>query len=291
MRYRDTTFVVDEAFADFVDGFDSITVGRPANVVALCSLTKFYAIPGLRLGCAVADRELVERAKELVPPWSVNTLAQAVGAIALLDEDYATRTCELVRAQRERLFDDLRRIPGVATYDGEANFLLVKLNRSDIDAPELANRLLRQGIAIRVCDNFDGLDRRFFRVAVRTDAENALLIMSLRSAMCRSRRGSRRAASLRGARFTRRFALLGVITEHRPLCSSTSSNAGKSVLTAALCRPASGWYLVAPFKAQNMSLNSYVTSRRRRDGQSAGRAGSCLPHRPRRAMNPILLAE
>ncbi|MHB9038064.1 MAG: cobyric acid synthase [Armatimonadota bacterium] len=272
IRHNDTTFVIDEAFADFVEGFDSITIDRPANVVALCSLTKFYAIPGLRLGCAVADRKLVERARKLIPAWSVNTLAQAVGATALLDEEYAARTREFVSARRKHLLGELRQIAGLAAYEGKANFLLVKINRADIDAPELANRLLRDGIAIRVCDNFDGLDGRFFRIAVRTEDENALLVRSLKSAM-------------------------GVFSEPNTkrktpaiMFQGTSSNAGKSVLTAALCRiMLQDGYSVAPFKAQNMSLNSYVT----RDGGEMGRAqvmqAQACRIDPDVRMNPVLL--
>ncbi|MCL5103904.1 MAG: cobyric acid synthase, partial [Armatimonadetes bacterium] len=291
MRYRDTTFVIDEAFADFVDGFDSMTVERPANVVVLCSLTKFYAIPGLRLGCAIADRKVVERAKELAPPWSVNTLAQAVGAMALLDKEYATRTREFVRAQRERLIRDLQGIPGISVYEGKANFLLVKLTRAYIDTPELSKHLLREGIAIRVCDNFDGLDSRFFRVAVRTEGENALLITSLRSAMCREDEAPAELRLFGGARLTRRFALpRGHLRTPAIMFQGTSSNAGKSVLTAALCRILlQDGYSVAPFKAQNMSLNSYVT----RDGGEMGRAqvvqAQACRIDPDVRMNPILL--
>ena len=271
-RNPNTTFMIDEAFADFIDGFDSIIGDRPANVIVLCSLTKFYAIPGLRLGCAVADRKLVERCKAIMPTWSVNTLAQAVGTMALRDNDYAVKTREFVTKQRESLVNGLRQLPGVAVYEGRANFILCKLSRADIDAPELANRLLSDGIAIRVCDNFDGLDSRFFRVAVRTRDENALLLNSLRSVM--------------GVSFE------AAVKRPTPsiMFQGTSSNAGKSVLTAALCRILlQDGYSVAPFKSQNMSLNSYVT----RDGGEMGRAqvvqAQACRIDPDVRMNPILL--
>ena len=271
-RKPDTTFVVDEAFADFLCDFDSITVERPANVLVLCSLTKFYAIPGLRLGCAVADPELVERCKRLMPTWSVNALAQAVGTMALKDEEYAARTREFVMQQRERLISDLRQMPGLAVYDSRANFVLCKLCRADLDATALAGRLLRNGIAVRVCDNFDGLDSRFFRVAVRTEAENVLLVRSLRSAL---------GVPSQPTAKSRTPAIM---------FQGTSSNAGKSVLTAALCRILlQDGYSVAPFKAQNMSLNSYVT----RDGGEMGRAQVVQAQAsridPDVRMNPILL--
>ncbi len=78
-------FVIDEAFGDFVEDFDSLTRNCPANVIVLLSLTKIFAIPGLRTGCAVGDPSLIQRLLELQPPWSVNTLAQVVSAAALRD--------------------------------------------------------------------------------------------------------------------------------------------------------------------------------------------------------------
>ncbi len=101
--HPETMFIVDEAFADFVDGMDRLVRNRPDNVLVLCSLTKFYAIPGMRLGFAAGAPDLVSRLKQLMPPWSVNTFAQAVGEAALNDEPYAGRTREFIRKARDRL--------------------------------------------------------------------------------------------------------------------------------------------------------------------------------------------
>jgi len=268
-RHPETIFVVDEAFGDFVEGFESLTRERPANVVVLLSLTKAFAIPGLRLGCAVADAALAGRVRELLPPWSVNTLAQAVGVAALQDVDYLSRSRACVREQREVLAKELGALPGLHVYPGEADFLLV---RTAADAPKLAARLLREGIAIRLCNNFEGLDARFFRVAVRTAEENARLCEALRCALGvpAVAVSKRRAATI--------------------MFQGTSSNAGKSVLTAALCRILQQDGLsVAPFKSQNMSLNSFVT----RDGLEMGRAqvvqAQACRIEPEARMNPILL--
>lgn len=269
LRNPATLFVVDEAFGDFVDGFESLTRERPANIIVLLSLTKAFAIPGLRLGCAVANAELAARMRALLPPWSVNTLAQAVGVAALQDTEYLCRTRAFVREQRETLAAELGSLPGLHVYPAEADFLLV---RTATDASALARRMLREGIAIRLCTNFEGLGTRFFRVAVRTAQENARLCKALRSA-------------------------LGFPAIAAPKCRAasimfqgTSSNAGKSVLTAALCRILQQDGLsVAPFKSQNMSLNSCVT----RDGLEMGRAqvmqAQACRIEPEARMNPILL--
>ena len=271
-KHSATTFLVDEAFGDFVEGFDSLTRNRPANVIVLLSLTKIFAIPGLRLGCAVADRGVIQRVRELQPPWSVNSLAQAVGVAALHDHDYLRQTQLYVCQQREALAAALKSLPSLTVFPGEANFLLLRLDRNDLDAPTLARRLLADGIAIRVCDNFDGLDTRFFRVAVRREDENACLCDRLRAAL-----GVKRPAPPK--RKTPAIMFQG-----------TSSNAGKSILTAAFCRILlQDGFRVAPFKSQNMSLNSFVT----RDGCEMGRAqvvqAQACRIEPSATMNPILL--
>ncbi len=267
-RHPSTVFVVDEAFADFVEGLDRLTRNRPSNVIVLLSLTKSFAIPGLRLGCAIADREIIARLHELQPPWSVNALAQAVGVAALGDPEYLSRTRNHVRQQRDMLIHELSKDGEFTVYPGRANFLLVRIDRPGLDAPELADRLLAKGVAIRVCSSFEGLDTRFFRIAVRTETENLRLCELL---------GRRKVHHLK----RRKPAIM---------FQGTSSNAGKSVLTAALCRILlQDGYNVAPFKSQNMSLNSFVT----RDGGEMGRAqvvqAQACHVEPETRMNPILL--
>jgi adenosylcobyric acid synthase len=235
-------------------------------------LTKFFAIPGLRLGFAAGAPDIIGKIKKLMPPWSVNVFAQAVGEAALADDDYRRRTIGLVNEQRRYLFEELAAISGFCVYPGQANFLLVRIDRRDMDAPELARRLLKRGIAVRICDNFPGLDQRFFRIAVRSSAENDQLLDALREVL---------SLPSKGACKVRRPAIM---------LQGTSSNAGKSILSAALCRILlQDGYRVAPFKSQNMSLNSFVT----RDGGEMGRAQVVQAQASRLdpdvRMNPILL--
>lgn len=272
LQHPSVMFVVDEAFADFVEGLDRLTVRRPANVMALLSLTKSYAIPGLRLGCAIADPAVVGALRRLQPPWSVSTIAQAVGVEALKDAEYLDRTRQYVTAQRAELVTELSRSGDFTVYPGVANYLLIRIERPGLDADALGRELLAQGVAIRSCANFAGLDRRFFRIAVRTESENRRLCDLLR-------RGGGAGASI--AKKRRRPALM---------FQGTSSNAGKSIMTAALCRILlQDGVRVAPFKAQNMSLNSYVT----RDHGEMGRAqvvqAQACHIEPDTRMNPVLL--
>jgi len=174
----DVSFAVDEAFADFVEGYLSLAGRAPANLVVLRSLTKIYAVPGLRLGYAVAGREAASRLRALMLPWSVNVLAQEVGRALLQEGEYVERSRYVVAGWRRELAARLRMLPRVQVWEGEANFLLLRLGEGG-DAVELSRRLLGRGIAIRPCANFTGLDRSFLRVAVRTEGENDWLVRVL----------------------------------------------------------------------------------------------------------------
>jgi len=183
-QHPSTFFMVDEAFIDFIEGADSLISHRPANVIVLRSLTKFYAIPGLRLGWAVADSVIVERVRGIAPPWSVNSIAQAVGgALLLQDNKYAGHTRSLVQEEREFILSGLRSFAGLTVFPGKANFLLARIDHGELKAKTLARRMLKEGIAIRVCDNFPGLDDRYFRLAVRTREENRRLLGALQAAL------------------------------------------------------------------------------------------------------------
>ena len=188
-RHAATTFVVDEAFADFLDGHVSLLHDRPDNVVVVRSFTKFYAIPGLRLGLAAAREDVARQIRGQLTPWSVGTLAQAAGVAVLAEEEYRRQTVAYVGEQRRQLIDRLRQLPGLHVYPGTANFCSRGLDRADLTAPILAERLLAEGLAIRVFDASQHLDERFFRVAVRTAAENQRLCEALAEVLdrgCRS---------------------------------------------------------------------------------------------------------
>jgi len=189
-------FVVDEAFIEFTGEEetpklqgrqnprperDTIVHADLNNVVVIRSLTKLYAIPGLRLGFAVAPLPLAEALRAVMPPWSVNVLAQAVGQRAILDAAYVAATRKLVLQERNWLSEQLGMIPGLRVFPGKANYLLARLEgeRLQLKASELAFCLLREGIAIRTCADFAGLDDRYFRVAVRTRSENERLVGAL----------------------------------------------------------------------------------------------------------------
>jgi len=176
---------VDEAFMDFVQPEQSLlaNVTGNHNLLVLRSLTKFYAIPGLRLGYLAAATALIEKFTAILPPWRVNTLAQLAGLASLADRQYRERTLALLNVQRQFLTSGLARVPGLRPLISAANFILVDCSKSGCTGSELQNYLGPKGLLIRLCHNFAGLGNSYFRVAVRSEEENKLLLQHLRDFM------------------------------------------------------------------------------------------------------------
>ncbi len=173
--------VVDEAFMDFLppQAQESLVglVGQHPNLVILRSLTKFYSLPGLRLGYAIAHPEGLQRWQRWRDPWPVNSLAVAAGLAVLTDRDFQERTWRWLPPARSELYAGLAALPGLQPLRGAANFLLVATTGSSRD---LQAALLQQHqILIRDCGSFPELGDRYFRVAVRTSADNQRLLAAL----------------------------------------------------------------------------------------------------------------
>jgi cobyric acid synthase CobQ/L-threonine-O-3-phosphate decarboxylase len=274
-------FVVDEAFLDFVPGLESAFDPAVSNIVVLKSLTKIYAVPGLRLGYGLFPQDLAIAVRETIPPWSVNTMALDVGAAVVKDDDYVYKSRDLVTGLRREMIADLSALPGLDVVSGEANYLLSRITAPDMDALSLFDALLTQGIAIRTCTNYQGLDSSYFRIAIRCQEDNQRLIQALAGVLGRNSKHTQ-GADHTGKRSKHRVPAL--------MFQGTGSNAGKSILTAALGRILlQDGYRVAPFKAQNMSLNSFVT----REGGEMGRAqvvqAQACKLDPDVRMNPVLI--
>jgi threonine-phosphate decarboxylase len=173
------TLIVDEAFADFAPRLTVLGSVGQQGLVVLRSLTKFYGIPGLRLGILCAEPEFARRVEALQIPWSVNAAAQICGEHCLRDPMWAERSREYLGRAREKLLRDLQQIPGFTVLPSEANYFLVRLDPPAPGADELFEKLRAVGTLIRHCGSF-GLGDRYVRLAVRTVAENANLIRHLK---------------------------------------------------------------------------------------------------------------
>lgn len=187
MLSRGAFVVLDEAFLDFVPGGEKLSMIAEAatseRLVVLRSMTKFYAIPGIRLGYAIGSAEAIGRMKELQVPWSVNSLAQSIGEAVLDDAEYAERTIRWLAEERPWLADRLREL-GMEPVDGAANYLLVRLpDGLPFDATRLQREMGRRGVLIRDASRFPGLDGRYIRLAVKLRDQNAAMLSALQECL------------------------------------------------------------------------------------------------------------
>jgi L-threonine-O-3-phosphate decarboxylase len=178
---RFSLVVIDEAFMDFVPPSQQQSlisvIDRYPNLVILRSLTKFYSLPGLRLGYAIAHPERLQRWQEWRDPWSVNVLAEAAAIAVIQDTEFQQQTFDWLEKVRSPLYKALSTIPGLHPFPTVANYFLVQ---SDYPVLQLQRRLLQDDkILIRDCHSFPELGDRYFRIAIRTQSENDRLIQSL----------------------------------------------------------------------------------------------------------------
>lgn len=315
-RHANLLWILDEAFIDYAGPEHKVSILRelPSNAVVLRSLTKFYALAGVRAGYLAASEELAGAVRAELPAWSVNCLAIAA-AVAVLDDtsDFAVQARALNAERRAHLASLLATLPGLDVLPSAANYLLFRWP----DAPKdlYATLLRRFGIAVRDCANYVGLeDGTWFRAAVRFHEDHCRLVEALRTLMEENRPARQGDDATRQCDESHESAIHETPgqngtppemsgsqaprfvprTGRRPtpalMIQGTSSNAGKSILAAAFCRIfTQDGHLVAPFKAQNMSLNSGVTPA----GEEMSRAqivqAQAARVDPDVRMNPVLL--
>lgn len=168
--------IVDEAFYDFVPEYESLVpyLSSYSNLLLLRSMTKIYAIPGLRLGYVMASAEIIERLSNYQPHWSVNSIAMKVGELCLEEDEYVGHTVQFIRAEREQLYEFYRSNQFEVT-NSKVNFYLLRDPFLEDQYP-LFQYLLENGIVPRHTFNFPGLKGRWLRFAVRTSQENRLLM-------------------------------------------------------------------------------------------------------------------
>jgi threonine-phosphate decarboxylase len=164
---------LDEAFIELSDPRESLVRERTPSLFLIRSLTKAFAVPGLRFGYGFGDPDLVTRMEVLRPPWSVNTFAEEFAILAFRNYHLLEESRRRIAVEREWLEKKLRDL-GLYALPSSANFLLVNL---DGPASELAGRLLGKGILVRDCTSF-GLPESI-RIAVRRREENKELVGAL----------------------------------------------------------------------------------------------------------------
>jgi threonine-phosphate decarboxylase len=175
-RERAGAVLVDESFLDFCDA-GSLTSSAGGNLFVLRSLTKFWALPGLRIGALIGD---VEALGEMRPPWPVNALAEAAALASIDDREHGARTRAFIRAESVWLAKELGQLPGLQVWPSVANYLFVETPQpAELTAFTAARRVL-----LRDCSGWPGFPVTAIRVAVRKRWENQILVDLCKEFLC-----------------------------------------------------------------------------------------------------------
>lgn len=187
LKDANSLLIIDESFIDFV-GNDPLQdnehsmrslVNEFDNIIVVHSFTKFYAVPGLRIGAAFTNETLITQLQQYIPSWSVNTLAQAYTKAALNDVDYIKRTKQELNEERAFMYNALDAIEGITVYPPSANFILFQVNQEGITANYINEELKKYNMIVRNCDSYVGLTNHWVRIAIKDHETNIKLVDKL----------------------------------------------------------------------------------------------------------------
>ncbi len=170
---------VDECFIELVpESNESVIsyVKKYDNLFVLRSLTKSFGLPGIRIGYAAASKQMIEILQKIKIPWSVNSLAQNAGNIALKNKSHLTKSKLVIKKESIYLKNEIAKLDGFKCHDSSTNFILIK---TKYNSTKLQQKLLKHKILIRDCKNFRGLNNHYIRIAVKSHKDNLKLVRAL----------------------------------------------------------------------------------------------------------------
>lgn len=170
--------VLDEVFFEFCPwDYDSIELFRQTNYENLGIIraaTKFFGLPGIRLGYGCTSAALAQEISKIELPWSVNAFAEAAGNFIFGEKEYIRKSKEYIEQERQYMLQELSKHSFIKVFPTETNYILIKLLRWDEEY--VFNFFLKRGIVIRKCSSFEGLDNSYIRVAIRSREDNKKLL-------------------------------------------------------------------------------------------------------------------
>lgn len=184
MIENDKLLIVDETFMEFVGEEEKYSlinkIEQTPNLFILKAVTKFFGMPGLRLGYGVtSNKHIIKNIYEYKEPWTINSFAENLSNYLFKDKEYINGSKDYYINERKFMLEELRKISGLKVYDTDTNFVLIKLD--DDEANSLKLELFEKyNILIRDASNFIGLDKSYIRVAIKSHNDNKVLIESLR---------------------------------------------------------------------------------------------------------------
>lgn len=181
---KNTKIFVDEAFIEFIENWQEKTVSlfKNKNIFIMRAFTKFFAIPGLRLGYGIGfDEEILNKMWEEKEPWTVNTFANLAGLVMLDDKEYIKKSEKWISEEKKFMYKELQKFQYLKAYRTECNFILLKIQ--NISSASLRDKMIEKNILIRDASNFKFLDYHFVRLAIKDRESNIKVLEALADIM------------------------------------------------------------------------------------------------------------
>lgn len=186
VRYPETQFLLDETYIDYLEGNESLEsmVPEHPNLIVIKSMSKVYALSGLRVAYMAASEEIVRLVGRRLPPWSVSLLAQVAAVEALADPDYYQARYRETHALRTETLSSLQTLPGTKLFDSCASFYMIKA--AEQNASWIQQQLEQENIFVRHCDSMSTrFQDNFLRIAVKSRDQNHRIVAGLTAAFSR----------------------------------------------------------------------------------------------------------
>lgn len=181
---KNTKIFIDEAFIEFIENWKEKTLSllKNKNIFIMRAFTKFFAIPGLRLGYGIAfDENILNKMWEEKEPWTVNTFANLAGLIMLDDKNYIEDTEKWIFEEKQFVYRELSKFKYTKAYKTESNFILIKL--FNISSSALREKMIEKNILIRDASNFKFLNESFVRLAIKDRESNLKMLENLKEVL------------------------------------------------------------------------------------------------------------
>lgn len=179
--------IVDETFMEFVEDEAKYSlikyIDKYENIFILKAVTKFFGLPGLRLGYGItSNKEIIKNIYKYKEPWTINSFAENLSNYIFFDKEYLKKSKSYYIKERDYMLKELKKIDKLYAYDTDTNFILIKLK--GLKSYKLKEKLFKEAdILIRDASNFIGLDDSFIRVAIKSHKENEIFINELKKAL------------------------------------------------------------------------------------------------------------
>lgn len=175
---------IDEAFIEFIRGWEDMTsvLLEDKNIFVMRALTKFFAVPGVRLGYGITyDEEIMKKMEKYKEPWSVNSFADIAGKIMLWDKEYIEATENWIEEEKKWFYEESCKIENIKTFKTNVNFILVKLLKKNSSV--VRDEMINKGVVVRDASNFMFLNEQYIRLAIKNRENNIKVLQALKEVM------------------------------------------------------------------------------------------------------------